>query len=252
MAASGSWQDHFTAHSAEYRRFRPTYPQALFAHLAGLAPARRSAWDCGTGNGQAAKQLAEVFDHVIATDASAEQIAQAAAHPRVEYRVSRAEASALDDASVDLVAVAQAVHWFDLEAFYAEVRRVARPRAVLALWCYELTRIDPAVDECVFRFYSDVVGPYWPKQRVHVEKGYRELPFPFAEIAIPEFAMEAEWTLGHLLGYIDTWSPVRIYRREVGRDPIDELAPKLAAAWGDPGRTRLARFPMNFRVGRVD
>jgi SAM-dependent methyltransferase len=251
MEVSGTWKDHFTAHSAEYSRFRPTYPLALFEQLAELAPARRLAWDCGTGNGQAATGLANVFEHVIATDASGEQITHAVANPRVEYRVAAAEDPGLEDASVDLVTVAQAVHWFDLDAFYAQVRRVARPQGVLALWCYELTEIDPAVDECVRRFYYDVVGPYWPKERVHVENGYRDLPFPFAEITMPAVAMETEWSLGHLLGYVDTWSPVRIYRREQGRDPLDELGPRLAEAWGDPQRVRRARFPLRFRVGRV-
>ena len=249
--SSGFWKNYFGGHATEYRRFRPTYPRALFEFLAGLAPARRLAWDCGTGNGQAALGLAEFFDRVVATDASREQIAQASAHPRVEYRVAGAEDSGLDGSAIDLVTVAQAVHWFDLERFYTEVRRVARPRAVVALWCYPLTQIDPAIDPLIVHFYSDVVGPYWPNERVHVEKAYRELPFPFEEVAVPSFWMEAEWDLGQLLGYVDTWSPVRIFRQKTGRDPLDDLAASLASVWGDPQRRRRARFPLHFRVGRV-
>jgi len=152
---------------------------------------------------------------------------------------------------VDLVTVAQAVHWFDLQGFYTEVRRVARPRAVVALWCYPLTQIDPVIDPLIVHFYSDVVGPYWPNERVHVEKAYHELPFPFEEIAVPSFWMEAEWDLGQLLGYVDTWSPVRIFRQKTGRDPLDDLAASLASVWGDPQRRRRARFPLHFRVGRI-
>ena len=250
-ARSGYWKDHFTAHAGEYRRFRPMYPRSVFEFLAGVAPSRRLAWDCATGNGQAATGLAERFEHVVASDASREQIAQAAAHPRVEYRVATAEDSGLERASIDLVTVAQAAHWLDLERFYAETMRVARPGGVIALWCYSLLTIAPEIDSLIIRFYYDVVGPYWPKERVHVENGYRELPFPFAEIATPSFAMETEWSLGHLLGYVDTWSPVRIFREQVGSDPLDELAPPLARAWGDPAKLRRARFPLSFRVGRV-
>jgi hypothetical protein len=248
---SGFWKNYFGGHATEYRRFRPTYPPALFEFLAALAPARRLAWDCGTGNGQAALGLADCFDRVVATDASREQIAQASTHPRVEYRVRAAEDSGLEAGATDLITVAQAAHWFDLERFYSEVRRVAGPRAVVALWCYPLTTIDPAIDPLIVRFYSDVVGPYWPNERVHVEKAYRDLPFPFEEVAVPSFAMEVEWDLGQLLGYVDTWSPVRIFRQETGRDPLDDLAAPLAEVWGDPRRRRRARFPLHCRVGRV-
>jgi SAM-dependent methyltransferase len=243
--------NHFGGHAREYHRFRPTYPRELCERLADLSPARRLAWDCGTGNGQAAIDLAARFERVIATDASKEQIAEAEAHSRVEYRVVPAERSGLDDSSVDLVTVAQAIHWFDLDRFYAEVRRVARPRAVLAVWCYSLMQTAAAIDREIRRFYTDVVGPYWPKERVHVDALYRDLPFPFEEIAMPSLAMESEWALADVLGYVDTWSPVRIYRRERGTDPLVDLAEPLAQAWGPPELRRRVRFPLHFRVGRV-
>ncbi len=245
------WKNYFAAHAGEYRRFRPTYPRRLFEVLAAWSPALRLAWDCGTGNGQAALALAERFERVVATDASREQIAQATPHPRIDYRVTPAEDSGLADSSVDLVTVAQAVHWFDLDRFYAEVRRVARPRAIIALWCYTRLEIDPAIDSLLERFYADVVGPYWPKERVHVEREYRDLPFPFDEIAPPHLVMEAEWNLAELLGYVDTWSPVRIFRAERGSDPLDELADAVAPAWGDPPRARRISFRLCFRIGRV-
>jgi SAM-dependent methyltransferase len=249
--AMSFWKNYFAAHAGEYRRFRPTYPPRLFELLAVWSPGLRLAWDCGTGNGQAALALAERFERVVATDASPEQIAQATPHPRIDYRVASAEDGGLADSSVDLVTVAQAAHWFDLDRFYAEVRRVARPRAVIALWCYTLLEIDPAIDALIERFYFDVVGPYWPKERVHVERAYRDLPFPFEEIAPPSIAMEAEWNLTELLGYVDTWSPVRIFREQRGSEPLDELADPVARAWGEPTRVHRVRFPLRFRVGRV-
>ncbi len=245
------WKNYFAAYAGEYRRFRPTYPSRLFEILADLSPALRLAWDCGTGNGQAALALAAHFERVVATDASQEQIALATLHPRVEYRVAPAENGGLEDSSVDLVTVAQAVHWFDLDRFYAEVRRVARPRAVIALWCYTLLEIDPAIDALIERFYADVVGPYWPKQRVQVDRGYRDLPFPFEELTSPSLAVEAEWSLAQLLGYVDTWSPVRIFREKRGEDPLAELAEPLARVWGEPTCVRRVRFPLCFRIGRV-
>jgi len=245
------WKNYFAAHAGEYRRFRPTYPLRLFEVLAGWSPALRLAWDCGTGNGQAALALAERFERVVATDRSPEQIAQATPHPRIDYRCAPAEGCGLADSSVDLVTVAQAAHWFDLERFYAEVRRVARPRAVIALWCYTLPQIDPAIDSLIERFYVDVVGPYWPRERVHVEREYRDLPFPFEEIALPRLAIETEWNLAELLGYVDTWSPVRIFREQRRADPLDELVDPVTRAWGEPTRVRWVCFPLRFRVGRV-
>ena len=245
------FKDHFTPHAKEYSEFRPRYPADLFEFLASVSPARDSAWDCGTGNGQAAVGLAERFARVIATDASAQQIAQATSHPRVEYRVAAAESSGIGDGSVDLVTVAQALHWFDVERFNAEARRALRPRGVVAVWCYTHLEVDPEIDRMVQAFYADVVGAYWPKERVHVETGYRDLPFPFEQLETPHFAMCADWDLGHLVGYLDTWSAVRIYRQQRGRDPLAALDAELANAWGRRDRVRRLRFPLHLRVGRL-
>lgn len=186
--AGRPWPDHFSTHSADYRRYRPHYPRVLFEWLAQASPARSAAWDCGTGNGQAAVALGELFERIVATDPSANQLAEADLHPRVEYRNARAEASGLTTASVDLVTVAQALHWFDLGLFYPEVSRVLRPGGLVAVWCYGLLEIEPSIDRIVGHFYENVVGPYWPPQRRHIESGYRELPFPFAAVVPPPCA----------------------------------------------------------------
>lgn len=246
-----TFKDHFSGHAGAYSRHRPTYPPALFAWLAEVSPARDAAWDCGTGNGQAAVALAEHFSSVIATDPSAEQVSNAFAHPRVRYAVAPAEASGLDDASVDLVTVAQAVHWFDLPRFWAEVRRVLRPDGVVAVWSYDLMHVSPEIDALDRRLYEDVVGPYWPPERKMVEDLYRGIPFPFAEMEVPALDMAMDWTLDQLTGYMGTWSAMQRYRRANGTDPVADVLPELRAAWGDPGATRRVRWPLGIRVGRV-
>jgi SAM-dependent methyltransferase len=245
------FKDHFSGHAASYARSRPGYPPALFAWLAGAAPARELAWDCGTGSGQGAVGLAAHFARVIATDASAEQVRNAAPHPRVEYRVAPAEDSGLDDASVDLVSVAQALHWFDLPRFWAEAGRVLRPGGLLAAWTYPLMSITPAVDEAVHGFYGGAeIAACWPPERRLVDEEYRTISFPWAEVPVPAFAIELSWSLHELLDYVRTWSAVQAYAREHGRDPVNGVAPAIAAAWGDPAARRAVHWPLIVRAVR--
>lgn len=247
-----TFKDHFSTQASEYTQFRPRYPRELFEFLAGIVVDRHRAWDCGTGNGQAAVALAEFFERVIATDPSARQIAAAEANAKVEYRVAPAEACGLDPASVTLVTVAQALHWFDFDRFYAEVRRVSIPGGVLAAWSYGGARITPAVDHVVGHFYSEIVGPYWPPERQLVEGRYVNIPFPWPEIAAPAFEMTAQWNLRELIGYLGTWSSVQHYRQQQGHDPLDRIAGELAAAWGPAESARTVAWPLFVRVGRVE
>jgi len=246
-----SFADHFSGVSAGYAAFRPRYPDALFDLLAEAAPAREAAWDCATGNGQAALGLARCFAHVIATDASEAQIAQATPHPRVTYRVAPAEDSGLADRSMDLVAAAQAVHWFDRPRFWAEARRVLRPGGVVAVWTYRLFSIAAELDAIVRRFYQDTVGPFWPPERKLTEERFHTIEFPFAEFAVPEFTIERRLTLEDVAGYIRTWSATRGFIERHGRDPVEDLATELAPVWGDPRTPRLARWPVAVRAGRT-
>jgi len=244
------FKDHFSTQARDYGRYRPGYPDALIAFVASVAPARGLALDVATGSGQAALMLAEYFQSVLASDASAEQLRQAKAHPRVHYLRHRAEQLPVRAGVVDAIAVAQAAHWFDLDSFYEEARRVLRPRGVVALWTYSGIELGAPLDEPIQRFYTDTVGQYWPPERVHVEQQYRTLPFPLTELKAPPFAYTAEWSLDDLLGYVSTWSAVAGYRRARGSDPLPALGAALQHLW--PGAERRpVHFPLHLRIGRI-
>ena len=246
-----SFKDHFSGHAARYAKARPLYPAALFDWLGSIGPRRGLAWDAGCGNGQATVALARVFDRVIGTDPSAGQIAQASAAPNVEYRVEPAETPSLADGSVDLVVVAQALHWFDLGAFYASVDRVLADDGIIAVWSYGLSQVSRDVDAAFMRLYDQWLGNYWPPERRHIENGYAELEFPYAAVAdVPAFAMACEWTLAQYLAYLGTWSATQRYLQATGVDPIERIAPEFEVAWGDPTRTRTVKWPLVLRVGR--
>jgi len=242
----------FASVAREYASFRPGYPPELFAWLARAVAKRDAVWDCGCGSGQASTALAEHFAVVYATDAATEQIAAAKAHPRVRYSIAPAEHSALADACVDLVTVAQALHWFDIEAFYAEARRVARPGALLAVWNYPRPQfLDAGLDRRFLDFYSDVVGPYWPPERRHIEANYQTLPFPFDELEHPAFGLELNWNLDQVTGYVGSWSATARYRKALGHDPVPLLRESLGAIWPGAAATVAIRMPIGLRAAQL-
>ncbi len=243
-----SFKDHFSRQADAYERYRPGYPPELFRFLASVVPSRDRVLDVATGNGQAAVELAEWFASVRATEPSASQLARARPHPRVTYARESAEQIGSPDACFDLVTAAQAAHWFDWERFYPEVRRVLRPGGVLVVWTYEKFRAGGDIDRIVDDFYRDVVGPYWPRERRHVEEAYRRLPFPFQEIAAPRFGLVTRWTAETALRYLGTWSAVQRYREMRGEDPLPLIANVLRDAWGQ-GEHELD-WPIHMRVGR--
>lgn len=249
MAAPPAFKDHFSTQSAAYERYRPGYPPALFDWLAGTAPGRTLALDVATGNGQAAVRLADHFRSVIASEPSAAQLAAARPHPRVTYRQEAAEAMSAATGSVDLLVAAQAAHWFDWPRFTAEAARVLRPGGVLAVWSYGNCEVTPAIDRLLADFFRDAVGPGWPRERRHVEEGYRALVLPFPAIDSPGFAMRTRWDAEAMLGYLDTWSAVRRCRARTGRDPLGLVAGPLADAWGPGPRTM--SWPLTLKAGRA-
>lgn len=247
-----SFKDYFSSTAAEYAEFRPRYPAALFDFVASLPASRATAWDCACGNGQASVPLASHFDRVIATDGSREQIAHATLHPRVSYAVALADASGLDAGSVDLVTVAQALHWLPLDRFFSEVRRVLAPGGALAVWCYKRPELTGAMDEIVERFYSVTCKAYWPPERKVVDDAYRTIPIPFDDVPAPALDIQAQLTLDQFAGYIRTWSASRKLAGESGLDPVIAVREELAAHWGSETDTQLVRWPVHVRAGYPD
>jgi SAM-dependent methyltransferase len=243
-------KDLFSRGAAGYARFRPTYPLHLFDWLAQVAPARELAVDVGTGNGQSALELGARFARVLAVEPSEAQLANATPHARVTYRQSPAEATGVEPATADLVAASQAFHWFDQPRFFEEVRRIARPGGVLAVWCYGLTHITPAVDAVVDELYESYLGDSWEPERRLIETAYRDVVFPFVEIEAPPFAMHTRWRLEQLVGYLGTWSALATYRRVKASDPMEVIVPKLEAAWGAAAE-REVTWPLGLRALRV-
>jgi SAM-dependent methyltransferase len=243
------FQDLFSRDSASYAKFRPRYPRELIAWVAGLPRARALAWDCATGNGQAAALLAGYFAQVVGTDASLTQLRATGRESRVTYLAALAEATPLAARRVDLVTVAQALHWLDLPRFFAEIDRVAAPGAALAIWGYTRLRAAPVLDSLIDRFHDETVGPYWSTERKLVEEGYKSFQLPIAEVTPPSLTIEATLTLEELLGYLRTWSAVGKYQSMHGSDPVDALAPELAACWG-PTASRRVVWPLFVRAGR--
>ena len=241
-------KDRFSAHAKQYAAFRPTYPAELFAFIYEHVRHFDCAWDAGTGNGQVARALAGSFTRVFATDISEQQLSNAQAGPAISYLVA-AEKTTFPENSIDLITVAQAIHWFDRGIFYNEVRRVAKPDAVLAVWGYGLLRILPEIDILLDHFYTRVIGSYWDKERKLVDDHYRSISFPFDEIATPSFQFSFRWTLEELKGYLSTWSSVQKYWKEMGVNPVDAFIEEVRPAWKAAVQT--IKFPLFVKMGRV-
>jgi len=243
-------KDRFSAVSDLYSRFRPTYPKELYDHLLTLIPGRTAVWDCGTGNGQAAVALSAHFERVYATDMSREQIRNATERKNITYRVERAEQTSFRDGEFDLVTVAQAAHWFDLASFYREAERVLKPSGVIALFGYSLCRVNAGIDAVIDHFHRNVVGPYWDKEREHVDEEYRTLPFPFTELQAPKFSARYEWEVEWMLGFLGTWSASQRFREQTGNDPLQSIEADLRKEWGNT--TKSVLFPVFARTGIKD
>jgi SAM-dependent methyltransferase len=244
-------KDLFSGHSAAYRQFRPQYPPELYIFVLSHAAGRERAWDCGTGNGQVAAQLAPHFEEIEATDISENQLRQAIQIPNIRYSLSRAESTPFPAQHFDLITVAQALHWFQFRAFFAEVQRVMKPRGLLAVWGYGLLRISPETDAVLDRFYSHTIGPYWDAERRHIDAAYSSIPFPFPEIPnVPPFFIDRTWSLQELEGYLGTWSAVQHYSRENGTNPLSLLMQELTPQW-KAGEVKPVRFPVFLRMARL-
>lgn len=243
-------KDNFSKQAAGYATFRPHYPTALYNWLFDHCRHFEYALDCATGNGQAASELAHKFKLVHAIDISAGQIANAVQKTNIIYSMHRAEATGFADNSFDLVTVAQSLHWFDHERFFAEVNRITRHSGLFAAWGYSLLQVNREIDDLVSDFYYRMVGPYWDKERKHVDEHYRSIPFPFRPIPCPDFNIEVDWTAEHMLGYLQSWSAVQHYEKAHGQNPVDIIRDNIIKTWGNSPRQ--VKFPLFVLAGIVE
>ena len=241
--------DRFSGHADLYAQYRIDYPPELYDFVFSLVPNRGSAWDCATGNGQVAGRLADDFEQVQATDISETQLARAVQKPTIVYQISPAEQTPFADHTFDLITVAQALHWFDVSAFHQEVRRVAKPGAVIAEWGYGLVQLGPNLNPIILDFYRNRIGPYWDPQRKYIDDAYATLPFPFADSQHSTFTARKTWSLERFLNYLRTWSAVRQYIHENEEDPVTPLGEVLKTFWSEEERE--VQFPIFLRIGRV-
>lgn len=242
-------KDRFSTQSDQYQQFRPGYPQELFQRLAALAPERRLAWDCGCGTGQASAPLAQCFDELVASDLSWQQLSKAEKSQNITYCAASADAPPLAAGSLDLILVAQALHWFNLPVFFTACDELLKPRGVLAVLTYNLLSVSPEVDAIIKRLYFDVLGEYWDAERKLVENAYADIEFPFDAEAFPDSEMQCHWNRGQLLGYLGTWSGLKQYRTATGQDALELIAGELRAVWPD-NEVRLVRWPLRCIVQR--
>lgn len=242
-------KDLFSGHASLYAAFRPSYPQALYDHLLTFVNAKKTAWDCATGNGQVAIVLSQYFDQVTATDISQAQLDNAQRAANIQYRITSAEETPFEDHSFDLITVAQAFHWFNQEKFFLEAQRVLKPNGLLAIWGYGLLSINKAIDHEILHLYKNIVGPYWDKARSLVDEGYRQSNFPFIEIASPSFFIRTSWTLKHLAGYLESWSATQQYIKANQINPVTPLIDKLSSSWSVTEEKPIS-FPIFLRMGK--
>ncbi|MCP9339697.1 class I SAM-dependent methyltransferase [Stutzerimonas xanthomarina] len=239
----------FSIRPDDYAQFRPTYPNSLFKWLAEQCPATRCALDVAAGSGQATRPLLDHFHRVVACDASSDQLTSSTDWRPAERFAGQAEQLPLRNGVVDLIVVAQALHWFATPAFFAEAKRVLSADGLFCAWCYSLLRIEPSLDAVIGQLHDEALSGYWPQGRASVDAGYRDIQAPFETFQPPAFAIEVHWNLSQLLGYLRTWSAVKRWQQTHGRDPVTQLEPEFRGVWGNPELQRRVRWPLHFIAG---
>ncbi len=243
-------KDNFSAHAQAYAKYRPSYPPELFTYIRSICTGFETAWDCATGNGQLAKHLADMFAQVHATDISQQQLDHAVLQPNIHYSIQPAEQTNFVANSFDLVTVAQAVHWFNFEKFYAEVKRTAKQDGIIAIIGYGRFLCSPEIDRWVDELYDNIIGSYWDSERKYIDENYQTIPFPFKELPAPIINIEHDWTLQELVGYLETWSAVQKYTRQQGESPVRLIEEQLKKYWGKAAK-RTITFPLLLRAGSI-
>jgi ubiquinone/menaquinone biosynthesis C-methylase UbiE len=247
-----TFKDNFSKQAEVYVKFRPTYPQELFEFLSSLNSEHKLAWDCGTGNGQSAVNLADYYENVYATDPSEEQIKNAITHERIVYKIENAESpSSIENNSVDLITVAQAVHWFDFDKFYTQVKRVLKTDGIIAVWAYGIPTINEELDNIIRDFHDNIIGEFWLSENKLIDKEYSTIPFPFNDIKTPEFLIKKQVTLTETLGYLRSWSATQKYIDKYKENPIDILSKKLQDYWQDIEKQKEMTWKLILKVGKI-
>lgn len=244
-------KDNFSTQSDRYAKYRPTYPSDFFEYLNSILPNKHNAWDCGTGNGQVAYELSKTFANVFATDISQSQIDNALQADNISYSVQPAEQTNFGNMQFDLIVVAQAIHWFDFEKFYTEVKRTAKENVLICVVGYSRVEISEQIDDIITDFYTNVIGSYWDKERKYIDQNYTTIPFPFTEIPTPSFVNKMNWTLKHLIGYLNTWSAVKHFIKRNGYNPIDKLQSQIEKYWHKDD-VKEVTFPLLLRIGEIN
>lgn len=244
-------KDNFSEVAADYSKYRPSYPKELIRFIVDQCKSKQTAWDCGTGNGQVAMELAPYFNKIIATDLSKQQLDQAYKLKNIEYRLESAEQCSIADKSLDLITVAQAIHWFDFDVFYSQVNRVLKSNGILAVWAYNNPVLGGKLNDTFMEIYEDTLGAYWDPERQYITDGYANIPFPFDEIYCPPFSIEYQWTREHFTGYISTWSALKHYRAKNTVDLLPWIDEKLKADWPDQ-TVKPVYFPCHLRIGKEE
>jgi hypothetical protein len=242
--------DNFSRQAKLYAKYRPSYPDELYDFILGHLQHQQTAWDCGTGSGQVASQLADHFEHVFASDISEGQLRHAPQKPNIEYLKVPAEDSGLPENSCDLITVAQAIHWFDFDGFYAEVKRTAKKDALLAVIGYGIVQTNEQLNPLIDKFYNYAFGCYFNDNRRYVDEHYQKIPFPFEEIDTPEFSISYKWSRDELEGYFNSWSTVQKFKENDGFNPVDNFMDELNPFWKKDERKKVT-FPVFLRLGRI-
>jgi SAM-dependent methyltransferase len=246
-----TFKDHFSKQSDLYVKYRPLYPKELYAYLSSLTEKHELAWDCGTGNGQATIGLTDFYTKIFATDPSEAQISNAIQHPKIKYKIQKAETTSLAPHSVDLLTIANALHWFDLEMFYKEVSRTLKPGGIIAAWAYRLPHVTSEIDALIEDLHNITLHDYWLAENRLVEQEYKTIPFPFESIQSPDFFYEKEIDLSGLIGYLNTWSATQRYIEKNKVNPITIQEPKLESLWKEAALKKTIRWNLTLKVGRV-
>ena len=242
-------KDNFSKQADLYASYRPAYPAALFDFIFQHVTNKKAAWDCATGNGQTAKELCRHFTQVFATDISQKQLNNAHQAENISYSIQPAEQTNFPDHTFDLITVSQALHWFDFDKFYKEVRRVGKPGSWLSVWMYSLLRITPEIDKIIENYHFDTLSSYWDKERKYVDNNYTTIGFPFDEIKTPAFSIGYEWTIRDLEGYLDTWSALQKFVAANNYSPVPELIRSIEPFW--KAERMKIRFPVVMKMGRI-